>query len=227
MGGYGSGSWRRWDTKETTEGLYAVDIRYLHRNGLLAPERTFHLQWSRNGAATGSISGVAGDSEIVLLYRSRPNGQEEWDNVRERVALDWTPCHYGGRRPWFLCPGRSCGRRVAVLYSASKYFLCRHCYHLTYATCSMDITNRAREKEQKIRRRLGGSESLMAPFPNRPKGMHGSTYFRLSMEAHAAAMTGAVAMQAHIDRLDAWLKDREKGDNEDSEESRRPSARRR
>ena len=72
----------------------------------------------------------------------------------------------------------------------------------------MDVGDRAREKEQKIRRRLGGSESLMTPFPRRPTGMHGSTYHRLLMEADEAGMGSAAAMQAHIDRLDAWMRQR-------------------
>jgi Transposase DDE domain len=32
-------------------------------------------------------------------------------------VLEWTPCNYGGARPWFLCPMDGCRRRVAVLYA--------------------------------------------------------------------------------------------------------------
>jgi hypothetical protein len=205
MGGLGSGEWHRWQTKETTETQHAVDVRYLHRNGLLEPGRTFRLSWSRNGQATGNIGGATGADQIVLYYRSRSAGQQEWEEVREAVQLDWTACHYGGRRPWFLCPGRSCGRRVAVLYGTGKYFLCRHCYRLTYAARNMDAADRAREKVQKIRKRLGGSECLMIPFPERPKGMHLDTYHRLFMEAHEADMASSAAMQERIDKLGAWI----------------------
>ena len=54
------------------------------------------------------------------------------------VALDWSPCPFGGARPWFLCPlvvvGEPCRRRVRILYRpwGSRYFGCRRCHHLTY-----------------------------------------------------------------------------------------------
>ena len=56
------------------------------------------------------------------------------------VALDWTPCPFGGARPWFRCPlvvgGEPCGRRVRILYRpwGARYFGCRHCYGLSYRT---------------------------------------------------------------------------------------------
>jgi hypothetical protein len=205
MGGIGSGKWHRWNTKETTEGLRALDVRYLHSHGMLKPGHVFHLQWSRNGEPAGSISFVTGDDQITLLFNVRSAGQEEWEQVKEPIQLDWTPCYYGGRRPWLLCPGRCCGRRVAVLYGASRYFLCRHCYQLTYATCNMETGDRLREKAQKIRERLGGSASLMALFPGKPKGMHDRTYLRLFWEAQEAEMASLVAMQEHIDRMRSWI----------------------
>jgi hypothetical protein len=114
MGGYASGQWHRWNTKETTAGLRAVDVRYLHRQGSLQPGTIFHLRWSRNGEEMGSISGVTGKDQVTLHYRLRPSGQDEEEVVTEPIWLEWTSCHYGGQRPWFRCPGRSCGRRVVA-----------------------------------------------------------------------------------------------------------------
>ncbi len=50
------------------------------------------------------------------------------------IPLSWTRCHLGGRRPWFLCPGSGCGRRVAILYGPTLPLLCRACRGLTYAS---------------------------------------------------------------------------------------------
>jgi hypothetical protein len=47
MGGVGSGSRYRCDKKATTEECHSVDVRYLDRNGLLEPGRSFSLRWSR------------------------------------------------------------------------------------------------------------------------------------------------------------------------------------
>jgi hypothetical protein len=35
-------------------------------------------------------------------------------SVEQRVPLLWTPCTFGGARPWFGCP--RCAKRVAIVY---------------------------------------------------------------------------------------------------------------
>jgi hypothetical protein len=37
MGGMGSGDWYRFNMKTTTSECHSVDVRYLHREGLLKP----------------------------------------------------------------------------------------------------------------------------------------------------------------------------------------------
>jgi hypothetical protein len=37
MSGVGSGNWYRFDKKTTTGECHSVDVRYLHREGLLKP----------------------------------------------------------------------------------------------------------------------------------------------------------------------------------------------
>jgi hypothetical protein len=65
---------------------------------------------------------------------------------------------------------------VAILYGAGRYFLCRHYYDLTYESQAEDLPTRLILKAQKIRQRLGGTASLIDPFPQQPKGMHWRTY---------------------------------------------------
>jgi hypothetical protein len=58
-----------------------------------------------------------------------------------RVRLVTTRPRFGGLRWWFVCllivNGRPCSRRVGKLYLPphGRYFGCRHCHDLTYATC--------------------------------------------------------------------------------------------
>ena len=58
MGGVGSGNWYRFDKKATTGECHSLDVRYLHREGLLTPGRWFSLRWSRTDRETDSIGGV-------------------------------------------------------------------------------------------------------------------------------------------------------------------------
>jgi hypothetical protein len=118
------------------------------------------------------------------------------------VPLTWTACNFGGERPWFLCPGTECGRRVAILYGPGCYFLCRHCYDLVYEVQRKNEMYRALHKAQNIRERLGGSANMMEPFAERPKGMHHETYWRLREEHDEAEMAQLAGMREWLDRLE-------------------------
>jgi hypothetical protein len=100
--------------------------------------------WSRNGEQTGTIgfmvSTLEGDEYVNFQYTNTDRNTDEKTELDYKVKIVSTPCNYGGRRWWFICPlavnGYICNRRVGVLYLASgKYFGCRHCYNLTYESC--------------------------------------------------------------------------------------------
>src|SRR5215210_6484531 len=99
VGGVGSGNWYRFDKKTTTDECQSMDVRYLHRNGLLKPGGWFSLRWSRAGRQTGSIGGVAYRDQVTLLYRHRRGMGGESEDVKETVPLDWTAFNFGGERP--------------------------------------------------------------------------------------------------------------------------------
>jgi hypothetical protein len=206
MGGVGSGNWYRFNKKTTTSECQRVDVRYLHREGLLKPGRWFSLRWSRANRETGSIqvvvSGDGRPERFTLLYGHRSGASGEWEDVQEPVLLSWTACTFGGERPWFVCPGAGCGRRVALLYGPGRYFLCRHCYDLVYESQRENEMNRALRRAQAIRERLGGSANMTKPFPEKPKGMHWRTYERLWWEHHEAEMEDLAGMREWLDKLE-------------------------
>jgi hypothetical protein len=118
----------------------------------------------------------------MLTYSTR-RGDVAWKPVNQRVPIEWTDCHFGGRRPWFVCSAyidsQYCGRRVAVLYGAGNYFACRHCYRLAYASQQEPVRERGLIKAQKILSRLGAKPDVLEPFPEKQPRMHWRTYERL------------------------------------------------
>ncbi len=148
------------------------------------------------------MSGDGRPEQVILLYRYRRGPGGEWEDVREPVELDWTPCNFGGERPWFICPGAGCGWRVAVLYGPGRYFLCRHCYGLAYQSQRDTKMYRALHRAQDIRKRLGGSANMMEPFPEKPKGMRWKTYERLFWEHHEAEVEQLIGMKAWLDKFE-------------------------
>ena len=186
MGGYGSG--RGPARHSTVGGCHSIDVRQLQWKGALRPRVVASLSWSANETeqVPSSIGPLTHEGTIALSYNYRRRTDEEWIAVEEPIRLTRTQCNYGGERPWFICPGASCYRRVAILYGAGKYYLCRHCYNLVYASQRWDPGDRLMEKARSIRMRLGGSVNLLEPFPNKPMSMHWRTYWRLRTESEQA-----------------------------------------
>lgn len=175
MGGSGSG--RRWhySAKDTVEGYQSLDVRRWKRDGFLSPGRAFSWQWSRQGEVIASINVRAELGSVILTYRQRSGG-DEWKDENYPVHLTTTPCHMGGERPWFLCPARGCGKRVAVLYGGG-IFACRTCYRLAYPSQREDPGDRAARRAHRIRDRMGWPGGVLEGSGwGRPKGMHRRTY---------------------------------------------------
>jgi hypothetical protein len=191
MGGYGSG---RRCTNELETTYRKLDIRFLAREGVLAAGCECSVQWS--GCPLELLLIQAGEDELHFRYDTNPQSWQRGE-VDLPIKLEWTPCNYGGRRPWFLCPRRGCGRRVAILYGSSD-FGCRTCRRLTYHTQRTPAASRSLERAQRLRVRLGGNVDMTQPFPARPKGMHFLTYMKRAMRAWRAED------QANADLLE-WL----------------------
>ena len=165
MGGFGSG---RRGGRATTCQYQQLDVRLWQRSGLL--ERFGRFRWGY------------WDVSVSFAARSRPDwvflSRLDHSPTKYQVWLVWTPCNYGGARPWFLCPRECCGHRVAILYAGGT-IACRHCRNLAYPSQQESQRKRTLRRAQAIRIKLGGSASLAEPFPPRPKGMHRRTYQRL------------------------------------------------
>ena len=170
--------------KNTTSNYLQVDVRRLHRDGLLKPGMSYQLQWTGQRVDVPPVF-VRVDFGRVIFGHERRRKDGTWQSEDYRVLLEWTGCHYGGRRPWFICPGKGCGRRVAVLYDGGV-LACRRCYRLVYESQREASYLRALHRAQAIRLRLGGSANMTEPFPAKPTGMHWRTYRRLFQEAEDA-----------------------------------------
>lgn len=164
-------------SKSAVEDYRALDVRSLHRDGVLVAGWRGKWQWSRDGKVRASIGLEVESLECVRLrYNVTIRGQAEAKDYP--VAITWTPCHLGGSRPWFLCP--CCVRRVAKLYSYGV-FACRHCLRLNYRCQQAKKRDVASDRSLKLRHALGCDEgflSVPAAFIPKPKGMHWRTFDR-------------------------------------------------
>jgi hypothetical protein len=179
MGGPGSGGSRTWNPRARVEEHLSLHVGTLGRD--LADVGSWRwVAWSGRQGESDRISLLVLDDGVRLSYTVTPCGGSARD-VDEFVAVEWTPCPYGGRRPWWLCPG--CGRRCGVLHGVGDRFRCRPCHGLAYRSQVEKPMDRAFRAGWKLRDRLGARSRHDL---GRPRGMHLSTYGRLLERIEAA-----------------------------------------
>ena len=182
----------------------SLDIDRLNPAGCLRPGYRGGWEWTRDGEQVASLRFWRDANGLVLSYRVRDHGGE-WQDVEQPTPIVWMPCRFGGGRPYFVCPGVVngivCSCWVTKLYGAGRYFLCRHCYRLAYASQREDRYDRALRRANKIRVRLGGEPGVASAFPTRPKGMNRETYERLQ----SAALNAEIQAEERLTHLLARL----------------------
>lgn len=195
--------------KDSTADYRTLNISALKRDNCLAPGQSFDWSWWRRDEKVASI-GIEIESRhtVRLRYQStRYGGDPVHHNYT--VALDWTPCHLGGERPWFRCP--SCRHRVAKLYGAAV-FICRQCLRLNYPSQQSNKRDRPIDRAWELRRRLGcdaGPFDYPAKYIKRPKGMHRRTFSK-RIEQLAAIEEQALAIYDEMVERIAGTKTRKK-----------------
>lgn len=177
MGGSGSGR-KPW-AESLPESCYRrIDVRRLHRSGLLKPGATGRIIWtSQGGTVELNVLGVQAEAEGMWLWNEpAPLRRQQYF-----VPLSRTPCFKGGARLWFHCPVTACNRRVAVLFG-SDLFLCRHCRGLSYDSQRANAFDRQIIRMNRLREQLGWPGGPLDLRGDKPKGMHWRTFNRLAGE---------------------------------------------
>ena len=198
-GGLGSGRWRKPGRRGTVDSQPELDVNALAAMGCLRPGGSGTYPWP---GGNGVSFNVRCEAERLFLSHATPAGGGE---RTESIPITRGPCPLGGSRPYFLCPGAGCGRRVFKLYRARGRFLCRQCSGLVYASrhCEEHPWQRAFRRAAKLRRRLGVTGR---GAPDKPEGMPVAAYERL-LEAMLQAETqateaGTARLLQLVERLD-------------------------
>ena len=181
MGGFGSGGHNARGAA-TCESCHSIDLARLRRRGMLQVGRYSSLTWSQAGEQTGSIMLIAQHDGVRLRYQTKDRDGSPVD-VNEFVPFAYTPTRFGGRRQWLRC--LKCGRRCRKIYGG-RYFRCRLCYRLRYASQSEKADQRASDRARKIAKRLhdkwDGATEDEYDFPPKPPRMRWATYNRLEAQ---------------------------------------------
>ncbi|MGI0059306.1 MAG: hypothetical protein ACREBJ_06015, partial [Nitrosotalea sp.] len=128
--------------KEEADSLKKIQTWFLKKHGYF--DRGFHSgmitwtsSWSENKSNISIQSSIFDEEQYIKLnYTQTDRDTGEKKDFDYKIPLTTTPCYFGGKRYWLICPvskcGVYCGKRVGVLYKLGDYFACRHCYDLSY-----------------------------------------------------------------------------------------------
>ena len=208
MGGLGSG--RRKDrARKTLESCRVLDLNRLSKKGCLRPGCFSVCRWAV-GDEVVSVN-LRAEADRVHLYYILQVGDGGVEDVTETIPVIYLRCRFGGSRAYFICPGArhgtNCKRRVAKLYLSRRYFLCRHCSQLPYASQYEQPWQRGLRRANKLKQRLGIGVGIAEPFPEKPKGMWVRTYGCLLNEILQAEMLANEAQANRFQRLLAQVED--------------------
>ena len=141
---------------------------------------------------------------LYLRYTARV-GNGEREDIAETIPIIHRHCRFGGSRAYFICPGpggvTECGRRVTKLHLSRRYFLCRHCNQLTYASQYEQPSERALRRADKLKQRLGIDVGIAEPCPEKPKRMWVRTFGCLLDEILQAEIVANEAQANRMKRL--------------------------
>ena len=120
---------------------------------------------------------------------------------RAGTAIAYTPTRFGGRRQWLRC--LKCGGGCRKVYGG-RYFRCRLCYRLRYASQSKKADQRASDRARKIAKRLhdkwDGATEDEYDFPPKPPRMRWATYNRLEAQYDDLENRWALGIMARFAR---------------------------
>ena len=91
------------------------------------------------------------------------------------------------------------------MYAPGRYFACRQCGRLGYATQKAGAGDRALTNAGKIRKRLGWEAGIANGDGAKPKGMHWKTYNRMRMACYAQSTIALAGMAEKLGMVQVTL----------------------
>ena len=132
-------------SKSEADNVKKISTAFLKKHGYFKRWMSGTMTWTNSGLWGESKSSVGievstqnGTGYLRITYTQTDRDTDEKKDFDYKVWLTTTPCRYGGKRYWFICPlvknDTPCGKRVGTLYKDGDYFGCRHCYDLGYSS---------------------------------------------------------------------------------------------
>lgn len=143
--------------QHTVEDCLPLDANRLASGGWFRDLTSGNITWT-NGS---TISLSYRQTHLYLSYNR--NGEP----VQQTIHVDTAPCHFGGVRHYFTCPG--CQNRRYKLRLGGNGFYCRHCYRLPYYSQQCGYLDGLIHQKHKVEAQLQDKDRLRIRTTTRMK----------------------------------------------------------
>ena len=150
-----------------------LDIRLLRAWGFLTTGAVTRgvVNWRSRGVDLRSAQITAdlrslSATRVTVVWRGSDGLPET-----QSIAIERTPCRFGGWRYYFVCP--RLGRRCEVMPLLDGEFASREAHAITYACQSEGELDRAYRRRDKLRGRLDGANGIRTPTGAKRKRLTG------------------------------------------------------
>jgi hypothetical protein len=189
------------------ESALCLNLRQLFRTGALraGADTSGGWRWMDDGEVIASIGyrATLGDTAgtLTLSYTQTTAGGRE--PVTCTIALESQPCHYGGRRWYFLCPYTGCRALKLYKWNGIERFCHRDAIkpRPTYASQRVSGSDRIMAQRWAIRRKLGDEYSDLFGEPFKPKWMRWRTFDRYAARDAELAVCEGIYLGRLLRRL--------------------------
>jgi hypothetical protein len=128
--------------RKVVEDCIVLDSNKASREEWFNEPRWSTVTWGRGDKITFSYENGLATLHFTLKGKSH----------EQSVPVEKAPCHYGGFRHYFHCPG--CRKRVCKLIQGGKGFYCRGCYSFPYFTQQAGFVDGLVAQRERIEVRL-------------------------------------------------------------------------
>jgi len=163
-----------------------VTASQLYRRGEPCADREIVFAHTSDGVEF-RFSVVPAAESIAVVTLLRNSRTDDWERFERVTAVEWQDWAFGSQRPWIVCA--YCAKRIAraffAIRSLAGSLLCHGCAGARYNSQDANVFDRLVGRIDAIRARLGGEPvrgSVGRSIPNKPSGMHWSTYWKLRDE---------------------------------------------
>ncbi len=186
MGGLDSGRrYRKSEIKPLLEDKTSININGWNKENLLVPGNSFTNFYTKKSLNTDVFVEV--EEEFLIL---------QYGFQEQQILVKRIPAHYGGTRPYFICP--LCGaRRISLYLGTTGQFGCRICHQLGYKLQRMNALQRHTYMTEKYKDKLGQSSY---PY-KKPFRMWSKTFLKLQDKACAHEKKSCDIFLAYAHRM--------------------------